>query len=466
MKLSKKILAGIVSAALLFTAMPAYHVDAAKIIYSGTYTKKITINKPEDTKVLPVGTIIDPTSPVPVAVSEGNADTVVKPQSETVSVMPGMKFAIAAKRYGTDIKTSKNKSQFKYKTSNKKVAKVTAKGLVTTLKTGKCDITVTNKKDGVKFVLHLKVAKKVKVSSLKLNAKSKKFKGEKSFGKTFQLTAKIKPTKYKDIPVLWGTTDDTVATVTETGLVTVMGFGECDIYCKAGSNAKTAKCRVTVIDPDALTEPTGVYIPLQYNTGKLVDISSFNRVVDWKKLKQSCDGVIIRVGYRGYGSEGNFAVDSQFRNNVLKCQQYGIPYSVYFWTNALNASEGAAEGDWIANTVSGLTMSMPVFIDVEGSGTGHGRTDNIGKSQRTTAVKATVQQLYNRGLTGGIYSSTYWFNNNLDMSQLQYPVWVAQYNTHCDYQGSKFAWQYTSSASGYGVTTGGVERCDVSWWYN
>ena len=251
-----------------------------------------------------------------------------------------------------------------------------------------------------------------------------------------------------------------MASVSDRGLVTIEGFGECRIFCRAGSNNKTAYCKVKVTDPNAPKPGSGYTPSLQYNTGKLVDISSHNTVTDWQQLKQSCDGVIIRVGYRGYGS-GALVEDTKFRSNVYNCQQYGIPYSFYFFTTATDESEGAQEGNWIANTIGGLSPSMPVFIDVESSGTGSGRSDNLSRGQRTSAVRAAVQTLYNRGITGGVYSSTWWLNNNLDMSQLQYPLWVADYRGYCGYQGSKFAWQFTSQGTGYGV----ANRCDVSEWY-
>jgi GH25 family lysozyme M1 (1,4-beta-N-acetylmuramidase) len=454
MKFSKRFLAGLVSAVLLFTSTPASIVSAAKIKYSGTYTKEISIDKVESQNN-PAAQIINP------AVSDGDAE---EPQSEKVRVMPGMKFKIAATRYGSVIKTSKNKSQFKFKTSNKKVAKVTAKGVVTTLKAGKCDITVTNKKDGTKFVLKLTVAKNVKVKSIKLNKTSKKYKSEDPFDETFQLTATVKPSQYADVPVLWGSTNEGVASVSDRGLVTINGFGECKIFCRAGSNNKTAYCKVKVIDPAAPKQTyNGTSTTLSYNTGKLVDISYHNTVTDWKQLKQSCDGVLIRCGYRGYGS-GAIVEDSKFRSNVYNCQQYGIPFSVYFFTTATSEEEGREEANWVATAVSGMNLAMPVFVDSEYSNNDHnGRSDGLSKEQRTAAVRGICSQLNARGIPSGVYSSTFWLNNNLDVSQLPYYIWVADYRGFCGYQGSKFAWQYTSN--GYGPDFGIANRCDVSEWY-
>jgi len=35
---------------------------------------------------------------------------------------------------------------------------------------------------------------------------------------------------------------------------------------------------------------------------KIIDLSQFNAVADWTKVAGSVDGVILRAGYRGYGS--------------------------------------------------------------------------------------------------------------------------------------------------------------------
>ncbi|WP_029322553.1 GH25 family lysozyme [Butyrivibrio sp. AE3004] len=493
MKLKNQIVAGVMAAALIITSVPAVNVNAAKIKYTGTYTKDIEIERVETTTkkdssktalnsdlsvntlaTNDTATIVDntnnsqttgdgkTTNGTDSATIDPSTLPVVEAQDENVRVMAGMKFMISATRYGTLIKTNKNKSQFRFKSSNKKIAKVTSKGVVQTIKNGKCDITITDKKDGTVYIMHLTVAKSVKVKDIKLNTYSKTYK-KKGKGKSFQLTAEVTPDKYDNIPVYWGSTDNSVATVDYKGLVTVKDYGECEIYCKAGSNNKIAKCTVTAKDPNANSEEgngTG-YSKLTYRTGKLVDISSHNTVSNWEQLKKSCDGVIIRCGYRGY-SGGTLNEDIKFRSNVFNCQQHGIPFSVYFYTTALTEAEGVEEGNYIANLLGGMNISMPVFIDTESSGTGKGRSDNMSKAARTAAVRGACSQLQARGIPAGVYASTYWLYNNIDMSQLPYSVWAADYRGYCGYSGSKFAWQYTSSATGYGV----ANRCDVSNWYN
>lgn len=55
---------------------------------------------------------------------------------------------------------------------------------------------------------------------------------------------------------------------------------------------------------------------------KGIDISEFNGDVDIQALKGQVEFVIIRCGY---GSDYPNQDDSQFENNVRKCQAAGIP---------------------------------------------------------------------------------------------------------------------------------------------
>ncbi len=524
MKLSKRFVAGLMTVLIMATSMPAIQPEAASLKYENTYIKSIKIVKPVLTKVTDTssnsstsssnassassastssstndsnsaasGTTADASAAGSTSSNSGttgstgasNAATtasttrtttkmVPEVQEETVKVMKGMRVALSITRYGKLIKKYKdNNKYFKFKTSNKKIATVTKNGVITALKSGKCDITVTNKKDDVKFTLHLVVTKDIKVKSIKLNTTSKKYK---KTGKKFSLKAKIKVlTKNAgNIPVAWYSTDTSVATVDSFGNVTVEGYGECDICCAAGSNGKVAKCKVKVVDPKAkkkTQEDNGDNgysggRP-EYNTGKVVDLSRFNTVVDWGQLRDSCDAVILRVGYRGYGAEGNMVQDSSYASNVYYCQQYGIPFSVYFVTTATNYNEGAAEADFIASRVGGHSLCFPVFMDTEKTGGyPNGRSDQLSPSERTSAIKGACQQLNARGYQAGIYASTYFIQDNLVMSELPYYMWVADYRGYCGYGGDKLLWQYTSNGSGYGVRTGGTDRCDVSYWYD
>ena len=135
-----------------------------------------------------------------------------------------------------------------YKSSNKKIATVSSKGVVTGKKAGKVNITVTSKKNKkVKKVVKITV-KNLKPSSVKVSAS----KATVAVGKTSTLKATVKPAGVY-CPVKWTSSNKAVATVSSNGKVTAKKAGTATITVKATQkNSKgkylSATCKVTVVD--------------------------------------------------------------------------------------------------------------------------------------------------------------------------------------------------------------------------
>lgn len=192
----------------------------------------------------------------------------------------------------------------------------------------------------------------------------------------------------------------------------------------------------------------------------VIDVSSHNGVIDWSRVKT--DGVLIRLGYRGYG-QGTLEIDKRFLFNVQGCQKYGVPFGVYWFTTAVDAAEGKEEAEFVLQNISGYKLSFPIFIDSEYSNKEkNGRSDNLSRSVRTTAVRGFCERIKQAGYTPGIYASESWFKSQLDMSSLPYRVWCAKYAaSKPTYPAEIDAWQYTSSGKMSGIS-GDV---DQSRWY-
>ena len=94
---------------------------------------------------------------------------------------------------------------------------------------------------------------------------------------------------------------------------------------------------------------------------KGIDISAWNGNVDMKKIK--ADGVkfvMIRASY------GNGHEDRQFRNNVKKCNDAGMPWGAYHYSYALNATDAKAEAKAFLKIVKSVTgRSYPLVVDIE-----------------------------------------------------------------------------------------------------
>ena len=113
-----------------------------------------------------------------------------------------------------------------YKSANTAIATVSTTGTVTGVSLGSTTITVTDGYTGKSAVCVVNVRQGI--DTLKVNGA-----GTVDVGLTAQLTTAITPTAPYDLTIVWRSTDETVATVSESGLVTGIKAGTATIYASA-----------------------------------------------------------------------------------------------------------------------------------------------------------------------------------------------------------------------------------------
>ena len=190
-----------------------------------------------------------------------------------------------------------------------------------------------------------------------------------------------------------------------------------------------------------------------------IDVSEFNHSINWALVKRSgVEFAMIRVGYRGYGTEGNFKEDANFRINIESAKKAGVPVGIYFVTQATNRNEAIEEANWVINKLKGYSIDYPVAIDIERSAkpNGLGRADGLDKNTRTYLAKTFCQTIQSSGYTPLVYTNVDWATNKLDMSQLSaYDTWIASYKQNIQsgpsYNGKYAIWQHTSSGKIDGI---------------
>ena len=123
-----------------------------------------------------------------------------------------------------------------YSSSNKKVATVSAKGVIKGVKAGKAKITVKAGKKSVTCTVIVTGVKTTKITGVKASATIKK-------GKTLKLNAKVTP-KNSDEKITYSSSNKKVATVSAKGVVKGVKKGTAVITVKSGS--KKVTCKVTV----------------------------------------------------------------------------------------------------------------------------------------------------------------------------------------------------------------------------
>ena len=159
---------------------------------------------------------------------------------------------------------------------------------------------------------------------------------------------------------------------------------------------------------------------------------------------------IIRAGYRG-SSTGCLVEDPYFEKNLSGARSAGLKIGVYFFTQAVNTDEAAEEAEAVASLVNSSDLSLPVFLDVEGSG---GRADALDMASRTDNIISFLETMDDLGYNAGVYANKHWLTSNIDAQKLSgYRIWLAQYNVRTpSYDGDYSMWQYTSKGQVSGIS--------------
>lgn len=198
-----------------------------------------------------------------------------------------------------------------------------------------------------------------------------------------------------------------------------------------------------------------------------IDVSYYQGNIDWKKVKNSgVEFVIIRVGYRGYGSAGTLVEDPKFKTYLDGATKAGLKVGVYFYTQAITTAEAQEEAKFVLDRIKGYSLQMPVYYDIESVDYDTGRLDSAGlsKAQKTALCTAFCDTIIKSGYSAGVYANYTWLNYYIDGAGLgkKYPIWLAHYTSNTNYDQRMDMWQY----SGSGTVSGISAYTDVNVWYS
>lgn len=139
-----------------------------------------------------------------------------------------------------------NQKSVTWSSSNTAVASISSSGLVTALSAGSTTITATaiaENGDSLQSTLSLNVHS-VAVTGVTLNTTS----AELGLNKTMQLTATVQPNNATNKNVTWSSSNNTVASVTQQGVVEGLTLGSTVITAKTADGNYEAKCNIEVKD--------------------------------------------------------------------------------------------------------------------------------------------------------------------------------------------------------------------------
>lgn len=189
---------------------------------------------------------------------------------------------------------------------------------------------------------------------------------------------------------------------------------------------------------------------------KGIDVSEFQGKIDWDKVK--ADGIKFAILRVGFGMDITSQDDSCIERNIEECERIGMPYGVYLFSYANTVDKAKSEAEHTLRIIKGHKLDLGVWYDIEDNKT----SGSVGKETLTNIINIYCNTIKNAGYKVGIYASLNWLENKIEKNiQKQYPIWVAQYYSECQYGGEYELWQYTSDGKVDGISG----RCDMNYFY-
>lgn len=196
-----------------------------------------------------------------------------------------------------------------------------------------------------------------------------------------------------------------------------------------------------------------LYNDSAYKIRQGLDVSKHNSNIDWKKVKASgYDFVFIRIGYRGYGTEGKICLDEKFAENINGAKAAGLDTGVYFFSQAINEKEAKEEAEFVLKNLAGRKLELPVVFDPESILDAKARTDEVTGEQFTKNTIKFCETINANGYKSMVYANMIWESDYLSMSKLKnIPFWYADYEKKPQSPYEYEVWQYTSKGHIDGV---------------
>lgn len=172
---------------------------------------------------------------------------------------------------------------------------------------------------------------------------------------------------------------------------------------------------------------------------KGIDVSHYQKKIDWAKTKNVIDYAIVKIGEGRYLNQK----DEYFERNYAECKRLGIPVGVYFYTYAQSVNEVKEEVKCCLEWLKGKDLDLPVYFDAEWD-----KLEKLGKELLTKIAYTFCEEIEKAGYWAGIYANLNWFTRCLNYDKLKnrFTLWIANVDfTHnqTKYEGQYDMFQYS-----------------------
>ncbi len=187
---------------------------------------------------------------------------------------------------------------------------------------------------------------------------------------------------------------------------------------------------------------------------KGIDVSKYQGLIDWDKLRGKVDFVIIRA------SHGMHDTDEMWERNYNEAKRVGVPIGAYHYFYYGDKVKHRKEVDNFLAQLAGKELVYPAFIDFEEADPKYNPPlGALPREKITVYALEALKCIRQAGFKPGIYANKHWLSNQLEAGKLpeDVTVWLAEYNTRPTYNGRYHMWQYTDQGSMDGIATRGLD---------
>ncbi|MBE5861015.1 MAG: hypothetical protein E7301_12970 [Butyrivibrio sp.] len=197
-------------------------------------------------------------------------------------------------------------------------------------------------------------------------------------------------------------------------------------------------------------EYTGIDESVVFTRG--IDISRAQGDIDFSKVKASgIDYCMIRAGLRG-STEGTVLEDDLFKTYVEKARDAGLDVGVYFYSQAIDATEAREEARFVLDLIEPYDITYPVAIDIEANESSDARTFGQTPDVYKEVANAFLSTVEASGYTPMIYGNTKTFVDLLqDFDINNYAIWISDHNIPIYYPYRFDMWQYSGEGNIDGI---------------
>lgn len=179
-----------------------------------------------------------------------------------------------------------------------------------------------------------------------------------------------------------------------------------------------------------------------------IDVSEFNGLIDWSKVKPHIDFAMLRAGF------GSSTSDEKFKINATNCSNLRIPFGVYWFSYAYTKDMAIKEANRCLSMLKSYHISCPVAFDFEYASVEYAKKKGVTISAELMCeiAKAFLDTVKQAGYIPMLYTNLDFWNRGFKKLNKQYAIWFAQWGVekpavYCS------MWQDSSNGKIEGINT-------------